>query len=148
MLDEIGYEIDFLAVGDGERSGDAIAVRYGTLGTYKVMVIDGGNKASGENLVEHITEYYGTKYVDYLVSTHPDTDHASGLEVVLNKLSVGEVWVHQPWKYSAQIKNRLSDGRITVGSLRSRLQTAMDHAYTVERIAKQKNIPVKEPFQG
>lgn len=29
MTNEIGYEIDFLVVGDGERSGDAISVRYG-----------------------------------------------------------------------------------------------------------------------
>ena len=28
---QIGYEIDFLAVGDGEKSGDAIALRFGNL---------------------------------------------------------------------------------------------------------------------
>lgn len=28
----MGYEIDFLSVGNGEKSGDAIAVRYGTAG--------------------------------------------------------------------------------------------------------------------
>ncbi len=39
-----GYEIDFLPVGNSERSGDAIAVRYGTPGNYKVMVYDGGTK--------------------------------------------------------------------------------------------------------
>lgn len=44
MTDKIGYEIDFLAVGDGERSGDAIAVRYGSPGAYRVMVVDGGTK--------------------------------------------------------------------------------------------------------
>jgi hypothetical protein len=40
------YEIDFLPVGDGARSGDAIALRYGNLeGTraeQTVVVIDGG----------------------------------------------------------------------------------------------------------
>ncbi len=30
----MGYEIDFLSVGNGEKSGDAIAVRYGTAGDY------------------------------------------------------------------------------------------------------------------
>lgn len=148
MSEEFFYEIDFLAVGDGERSGDAIAVRYGTPSAYKVMIVDGGNKASGEQLVEHIKNNYDTSHVDYLVNTHPDADHASGLEVVLNQLSVGEVWVHQPWNYPSVIANWFKDGRITTNSLRDRLQDAMQHAYTVEQIAKQKKIPVKEPFQG
>jgi beta-lactamase superfamily II metal-dependent hydrolase len=148
MANEIGYEIDFLAVGDGERSGDAIAVRYGSPGAYRVMVVDGGNKASGEELVEHVKTCYNTKHVDYLVNTHPDTDHASGLEVVLNNLSVGEVWVHQPWNYPSQIVNWLKDGRITTNSLRDRLQDAMQHAHAVYKLAKEKRIPVKEPFQA
>jgi hypothetical protein len=31
MNNEIGYEIDFLPVGEGEKSGDAIALRWGNL---------------------------------------------------------------------------------------------------------------------
>jgi beta-lactamase superfamily II metal-dependent hydrolase len=77
-----GYEIDFLPVGSGERSGDAICVRYGTPGYYKVMVYDGGTKESGEALVKHIREHYGTHHVDYVVCSHPDADHAFGLSVV------------------------------------------------------------------
>ena len=51
-------------------------------------------------LVDHIKEHYGTTHVDYVVSAHPDADHASGLEVVLEELTVGEVWVHCPWEYA------------------------------------------------
>jgi hypothetical protein len=44
-MDNLGLEIDFLQVGDGERSGDAIALRYGNpLAGHEVMIIDGGNK--------------------------------------------------------------------------------------------------------
>ena len=47
MADD-GYEIDFRAVGEGERSGDAIVVRFGNLAGNRdqqfVMVIDGGTK--------------------------------------------------------------------------------------------------------
>ena len=78
-MDNVGYEIDFLPVGNGDKSGDAIAIRYGTQGNYKVMVVDGGTKESGQALVEHIKKYYKTDYVDYVVNTHPDQDHASGL---------------------------------------------------------------------
>ncbi len=148
MANEIGYEIDFLAVGDGERSGDAIAVRYGSPGAYRVMVVDGGNKESGEKLVEHIQTCYQSNRVDYLVNTHPDSDHASGLEVVLEQLEVGEAWVHQPWNYPEKIIHWLKDGRITIDSLRDRLQDALYHAYRVEELAKEKGVPVFEPFQG
>ena len=36
-----GYEVDFLPVGNGDKSGDAIVLRYGEPGSYKVMVVDG-----------------------------------------------------------------------------------------------------------
>lgn len=47
----MGYEIDFLAVGEGERSGDAIALRVwrpGNLDRQAVIVIDGGTKETGQ----------------------------------------------------------------------------------------------------
>jgi hypothetical protein len=53
-------EIDFLAVGDASKSGDAIAVRFGNLVGKReeqtVITIDGGTIESGEDLVEHVTE--------------------------------------------------------------------------------------------
>lgn len=87
----MGYEVDFLPVGNGQKSGDAIAARWGIEGNYKVIVIDGGTKESGQLLVDHIKKYYKTDHVDYVVNTHPDMDHASGLSIVLEQLSVGEI---------------------------------------------------------
>lgn len=143
-----GYEIDFLPVGNGERSGDAICVRYGTPGNYKVMVYDGGTKESGEKLVEHIKTFYGTSHVDYVVCSHPDADHASGLSVVLEQLSIGELWMHRPWEHSKLILDYFHDGRITDASLAERLKGKMAAAYALEELALAKRIPVYEPFQG
>lgn len=143
-----GYEIDFLPVGNGDKSGDAIVVRYGKPGCYKVMVVDGGTKESGENLVDHIKKYYQTTHVDYLVNTHPDADHASGLEVVLEQLSVGEVWIHRPWEYAEEIRHWFQDGRITNQSLANRLRDLLSHAYRLEELSEYKGIPIYEPFAG
>ncbi|MCL1826000.1 MAG: MBL fold metallo-hydrolase [Betaproteobacteria bacterium] len=143
-----GYEIDFLPVGNGDKSGDAIAVRYGEPGSYKVMVVDGGTKESGQALVDHIKEHYGTTHVDYVVNTHPDADHASGLEVVLEQLTVGEVWVHRPWEYAEEIRHWFKDGRITDHSLAERLKDLLSHAYRLEELATEKGIPVYEPYAG
>lgn len=145
----MGYEIDFLPVGNGNRSGDAIAVRYGTPGNYTIMIIDGGSKESGEKLVQHIKDHYGTTYVDYVVNTHPDQDHASGLSVVLEQLEVGELWLHRPWKYTAEIIDHFHDGRITEESLARRFQEGgFKYAYALEELAIEKGIPIKEPYQG
>ena len=86
----MGYEIDFLPVGDGERSGDAIAVRYGSPGRYTIHVIDGGDLAAGERMVEHIRSHYGNpRYIDAVVCTHGDDDHSSGLRKVVQAFDIG-----------------------------------------------------------
>lgn len=83
------FEIDFIAVGDGERSGDALAARYLTpTGSPEVIVFDGGTKKSGEKLVEHIQKYSQTYTVGNVVNSHPDMDHSSGLSVVVENLTV------------------------------------------------------------
>ena len=144
----MGFEVDFLPVGDGEKCGDAIAVRYGEPGAYTVMVYDGGTQKSGAALVDHIKTYYKTSYVDHVVNSHPDQDHSSGLSVVLEELKVGTLWMHRPWKYSHLILDYFRDGRITSQSLKQRLQDKMSAAYNLERIATRKGISIQEPFQG
>ena len=144
-----GYEIDFLpAGGGGIKNGDAIAIRYGGAGDYKIMVVDGGTKESGETLVAHIKRYYSTAHVDYVVNTHPDADHASGLAIVLEQLSVGELWMHRPWQYAGHIKDAFVDGRITDNSLGERLKDEMEHAYALEKIATDRGVKIFQPFSG
>lgn len=142
------FEIDFLPVGAGERSGDAIAIRYSINGRYRIMVYDGGTKESGQALVDHIRTYYGTDYVDDVVNSHPDNDHASGLSIVLNQLRVGTLWMHRPWNHSHLICDYFRDGRITDVSLIRRLQEKMRAAYELEQIAQGKEVEIREPFQG
>ena len=147
-----GYEIDFIPVGEGEKNGDAIAMRITENGKTEVYVIDGGTKASGEALVQHVRDYYGANRVDYLISTHPDMDHISGLKVVLEELEVGELWVHKPWDHAPKIINDILDGRITQHSLSERIKKSVRLTTEVEEIAKKKQqkkkIKICEPFQG
>lgn len=142
------YEIDFLPVGDGEKSGDAIAIRYGDGNEWRVLVYDGGTKASGELLVEHIKTHYGTTHVDYLVNSHPDQDHASGLATVMGNLTVGEIWIHRPWLYAADVLQHFEDERITAESLARRFKEKMPHVWALEEMAIEKNIKICEPYQG
>ena len=108
-----GYEIDFIPVGEGKKNGDAIAMRITENGKTEIYVIDGGTEASGEALVQHVKNYYRTNRVDYLISTHPDMDHISGLKVVLEELEVGELWMHKPWEHASKIIDDIVDKRVT-----------------------------------
>lgn len=143
------FEIDVLPVGEGERSGDAIAMRYSLDGVqWDVLVIDGGNQDSGAELVKLIRTHYGTNRVNHVLNTHPDADHASGLRVVLEEMEVGALWMHQPWAHSPHILNAFDDGRITTQSLGRRIEEALRAAKGVYDLAVEKRVPVFEPFQG
>src|SRR3989344_4793153 len=148
----MAYEIDYIPVGNGEKAGDAIALRFGNLAGPRteqgVIVIDGGFKESGEALVEHIKTHYGTDYVDLAISTHPDADHASGLCVVLERLRVGTLLMHKPWDHAADIKSFFKNKTLTASGLEEKLEKSLQHANDLEELAKKKNIPVVEPFRG
>jgi len=149
----MGYEIDFIPVGEGEKSGDAIILRFGNLfgnrEEFKVVVVDAGFKESGGNeIVNHIKKYYGTSIVDLAVSTHPDNDHIAGLEVVLNELNVKKLWMHQPWKHTGGISELFKSPRVTDKSVKEALRKSLDEARDLERLALSRNIPIEEPFTG
>lgn len=148
--EEMGFEIDFLAVGDGEKSGDAIAVRWGNLTGPRreqfVMTIDGGTLESGAALVDHVKNVYGTTVVDLSVGSHPDGDHASGQYVVLDELGVGHLWMHRPWEHSSAIKHMFADGTLSNDRLSEGMKKALTAAWDLEKLAKRKGIPITEPF--
>lgn len=69
----MGYEIDVLAVGDGESSGDVIALRsgdfHGSQDRQTVVVVDGGFKAAGEESVRFLPRRYGADWVKSMNKT-------------------------------------------------------------------------------
>jgi len=122
----MGYEVDFLPVASG---GAAICVRWGTPDRYRTLVYDGGTAATGERLVAHVRRHYASSHVDYVVSSHPAGDHASGLAVVLRELEVGELWMHRPWLHATDCHPQQA-------------------ARVLEEEALKRRIPVHEPFAG
>ena len=148
----MGYEVDIIGVGQESKSGDAIAIRWGNLygqrSEQKVVVIDGGFKDCGYDVVKHIKIYYGTDRVDAVISTHPDQDHINGLHVVLDKLTIGQLWMHKPWQHNQGLSSKFSDGRVTDHSLGERLRESLDVACDLVRKAETKGIHIVEPFAG
>lgn len=146
------FEIDVLAVGEGSKGGDAIALRFGPDLTrqdlHRVVIIDGGSQSSGEALVRHVWDHYGSETVDLVLNTHPDIDHVSGLHAVLEHLRVGQLAMHRPWMHAAQVRWTFRDGRLTDAGLSDNLRRSVEAAYSLEQAASASCIPVIEPFAG
>jgi beta-lactamase superfamily II metal-dependent hydrolase len=141
------FEIDFLDV-ESPKSGDAIPLRYEIGGVTTIHIVDGGFQDTGEKIIEHIKKYYGNpSYIDRVVASHPDGDHAGGLRTVLEELDVGELWMLRPWLYADEIIHRFSRFN-SVENLKARLKEIYPNIAALEEIAIRKGIPIFEPFQG
>lgn len=77
-------EVQFIDIGQG----DSILLKSGD----QTMLVDAGNNEYGEGLVTYLTNQGITK-IDYLIGTHPDADHIGGLDIVINKLEIGKVYM-------------------------------------------------------
>lgn len=143
------YEIDFLPVGDGERSGDAISLRYDLGNGMVIHVVDGGTQDSGKALCDHIDSYYDKpKMIHHVVLTHPDDDHSSGLREVIQRFQIGSLWMNRPWKYAAELVDSFKDARWTAESLVKRLRKDYPILAELEETAIKRGIPINDAFQG
>lgn len=145
----MGYEVDFVQVGEESRGGDAIALRWGDLHTndHFIVVIDGGYTESGKKLADLINKYYGNPTtIDLVVSTHPDADHITGLSHILDEFTVKKLWIHLPWEHNEGIAEKFKDGRVTDNSIGERLKEACESAWDLYKKAIDNDVEVQEPF--
>ena len=138
--DSFGFEIDFLPV--GETEGDAICMRWGYhlddpfRRRQFVIVVDGGYQGDGRAIVNHLNDWYGTKHIDFMVNTHPDQDHISGLEEIFNEpgVVVDNLVMQRPWLFPA-LDLWFDDKRLTEDSIRRTIQRELSTAVQLERTA-------------
>jgi beta-lactamase superfamily II metal-dependent hydrolase len=144
------FEIDVRAVGKESKSGDAIALRYGNFARrdlFRVVVIDGGFQSNGDDLIDLVKNTYGTDTVDLVVSTHPDSDHTSGLRGVIEGLKVDTLWMHLPWKHEKAVADYVTFGKSTK-QFDKQLRESISTASELERLATKKGVTIVEPFAG
>ena len=65
-------------------AGDSVFIK---LPNGKNVLIDGGTKSKGASIVKKLKNKHVSK-IHYMISTHPDADHAGGLQYVLKKMKV------------------------------------------------------------
>jgi hypothetical protein len=133
------YEIDFLPSrgrsADGAKGASAITVRFTVDGEddEAVVVIDGGDTRTGEAIVDHVRTYYDSGRVDLVIATRTSAEgQLAGLSVVLDRLEVRELMIHQPRRHGAD--------ESTPGEL--------DAVDELVGAARRQGVTITEPFTG
>ena len=77
--------VNYIDVGQG----DSIFIQ---LPNKETMLIDAGEAYEVDNVINYLNNL-GIKKIDYVVGTHPHTDHIGGLEEVINTFDVGAIYM-------------------------------------------------------
>ncbi len=78
-------KVNYIDVGQG----DSIFIQ---LPNKENMLIDAGEAYESENVINYLNNL-GIKKIDYVVGTHPHTDHIGGLERVINTFDIGSIYM-------------------------------------------------------
>ena len=77
--------VNYIDVGQG----DSIFIQ---LPNKETMLIDAGEAYEADNVINYLNNL-GIKKIDYVVGTHPHTDHIGGLEEFINTFDVGSIYM-------------------------------------------------------
>ncbi len=148
----MGYEINFIGISEETKDADAIALRWEDQGkTTTIGVYDGGNQKYGEALGSFLDDYFLTpskKIIDFVICSHSDMDHSSGLKHILENYKVKKLYMNRPWLYVDELFPFIDDGRITKESLEKRLRESYSYISDLEEIAERKGVQIYEAFEG
>lgn len=158
-MDNVDYEIIFTGAGDKvEKDADAICLRYksGTDASgndeYKTLVYDCGFEANANAAQDFMNGHFfaggKARKIDYVVASHMDADHISGLKLILENYEVGALYANLPWNYTDELYDKINDARITKESLAERLKSSYSNLDDLEKVAKKQKIEIKETFAG
>ena len=77
--------VNYIDVGQG----DSIFIQ---LPNNETMLIDAGEAYKSDNVINYLNNLGITK-IDYVIGTHPHTDHIGGLEEVINTFDIGSIYM-------------------------------------------------------
>lgn len=70
------------------------------------LLIDAGEREYGENVISYI-KALGYRKVDYLVATHPHSDHIGGLQAVIESFDIGKIYMPKKSSTTSTFKHLL-----------------------------------------
>ncbi len=92
---------DSVELSQGEKPSGSLSVHFIDVGqgdsefvelpTGETMLIDAGESSEAQTVVAYVKSL-GYSSIDYVVATHPHSDHIGGMPEVFSAFDVGEVW--------------------------------------------------------
>lgn len=92
-------KVNFLDVGQGDCS--VIELPNG-----EIMMIDAGENGK-EKLIFNFLDSISAKKIDYLIATHPHSDHIGGMEEVISAYDIGNIYMPDVMHTTKTFKNML-----------------------------------------
>lgn len=122
--------VHFLDVGQG----DSIFIE---LPDEKTMLIDAGENYHGEGIKNYIGDC-GYSKIDYLVATHPHSDHIGSMAYIVRNMDIGSVYMPKVAANTKTYENLLesiSDKGLKITSAKAGLTIAEESDYTINVVA-------------
>ena len=104
--------VNYIDVGQG----DSIFIQ---LPNNQTMLIDAGEAYKSDNVINYLNNLGITK-IDYVIGTHPHTDHIGGLEKVINTFDIGSIYMPRAGSTSKTYEDLLT----TISSKGLKVKTA------------------------
>ncbi|HEX7641984.1 MAG TPA: hypothetical protein VF472_07180 [Burkholderiaceae bacterium] len=139
------YLLDFFP---SETGGAAICLRYGKSGAERTLIYDTGSLKTGIAIADYVRKRYGTDTIHDLVCSHPGPDAIAGALPILEGLKVERLWMHRPWLHSRKIARFFASGFMFNSSVGRHYQDAFAASLALEEAAFERNVLIKETFQG
>ena len=103
----------------------------------KNMLMDGGEVDMGDRVVSYLRSL-GVKKIDYMVATHPHTDHIGGLRKVINAFSVGAFYMPDlegTTSTYGKLLSTVDQEKIPAHEIKKGVEISTDGTYTIRFLA-------------
>ncbi len=135
--DEGKLLVSFIDVGQG----DSVFVEFPG---GKTVLIDAGEATGGETVVSHLMSR-GCTMIDYVICTHPHSDHIGGMAEVLASFDVGEIYmpraVHTTKTYERLLLT-IQDKGLKIHTAKAGITIPVEPEVTVNMVA-----PVADDYE-
>lgn len=122
--------VHFIDVGQG----DSVFIE---LPNGETMLIDAGEWTAAEDVIEYIKESEAKK-IDYLIGTHPHSDHIGGLADVVNEFAIGKAYmpkVSNSTKTFERLLDAIEENNVDVYTAKAGVNIYEDDEMVIEIVA-------------
>ncbi len=101
------------------------------------MLIDAGTKENGKDIV-NVLDSLGVNNIDYLIGTHPHTDHIGGMQQVIENFDIGEIYmpkVSSNTKTYNNLTQAIKERRYTITTAKAGVDILSEDSLTATIVA-------------